>query len=392
MKKNIPYLVAALIIALVFSCLPSGRSVRLEASFQNAANNSFFISEVFTESVNRIDSLQAGPDGSFTWKTRISQPSFYLVERHPGEHVILIIHPGEHISISGDISDPMNSIVIEGSKDSERLLELNRTLTHNLLELNSLFDAYQDPATGSFNMDDLDEINNRAQQILERQREYNIHFIEQDPGSLANLIALHQQISQQQPVLNLIEDYEIFARTDSVLYQLYPENEAVQAMHRNVLAAGEYHQRNMLKDEVLGIGRIAPEIRLPSPQGDTIALSSTQGNIVLLDFWAGWCSPCRQENANLVRAYNKYKNRGFRVYQVSIDRERESWLNAIEEDHLEEFIHVSDLKYWKSPVLGKYYIESIPANFLLDEESRIIARNLRGDALEEKLAEIFENR
>ncbi|HDR89803.1 MAG TPA: AhpC/TSA family protein [Bacteroidetes bacterium] len=392
MKKNIPYLVAAMIIALGFSCRPSERPVRLEASFQNAANDSFFISEVFTESVNRIDSLQAGHDGSFTWKTRISQPSFYLVERHPGEQIILIIHPGEHISISGNISDPMNSIVIEGSSDSERLLELNRALTRNLMELDSLFDAYQDPATGSFNRNYLDEINTRAQQIHEKQREYNIRFIEQDPGSLANLIALHQQISQQQPVLDLIEDYEIFARTDSILYHLYPENEPVQAMHRNVLAAGEYHQRNMLKDEVVGIGRIAPEIKLPSPQGDTIALSSTRGNIVLLDFWAGWCPPCRQENPNLVRIYNDYKNRGFRVYQVSIDRERETWLNAIEEDHLEEFIHVSDLKYWESPVLGKYYIESIPANFLLNEKGRIIARNLRGNALEEKLAEIFENR
>ena len=136
--------------------------------------------------------------------------------------------------------------------------------------------------------------------------------------------------------------------------------------------------------------REAPEIALPGPEGDTIRLSSTRGSYVLLDFWASWCQPCRAENPNLVRAYTLYHNRGFQIYQVSLDKTREAWVKGIEDDKLGKWIHVSDLKYWSSSVVPLYGIESIPANYLLDSEVRIIASNLRGDALQRKLEELFK--
>ena len=134
----------------------------------------------------------------------------------------------------------------------------------------------------------------------------------------------------------------------------------------------------------------APEISLPSPRGDIIKLSSTRGSVVLLDFWASWCAPCRQENPNLVKAYARYHGKGFQIYQVSLDKTREAWLKGIQDDQLEQWIHVSDIKYWKSIVVLLYKIESIPCNFLLDKEGRIIASNLRGEMLEIRLAEIFK--
>jgi peroxiredoxin len=134
---------------------------------------------------------------------------------------------------------------------------------------------------------------------------------------------------------------------------------------------------------------VAPEIALPTPEGDTIRLSSTRGSIVLLDFWASWCAPCRLENPNLVKAYNMYRKKGFQIYQVSLDKTREAWVKGIEDDKLGKWIHVSDVKYWSSVVIPIYKIESIPSNFLLDREGRIIATNLRGDKLEQKLSEVF---
>jgi peroxiredoxin len=133
----------------------------------------------------------------------------------------------------------------------------------------------------------------------------------------------------------------------------------------------------------------APEIALPSPEGDTIKLSSTRGSYVLLDFWASWCSPCRLENPNLLRAYDTYHNRGFQIYQVSLDKTKEAWMKGIQDDKLQKWIHVSDVRYWNSVVVPLYKIESIPTNYLLDKEGRIIASNLRGDALQRKLAELF---
>jgi thiol-disulfide isomerase/thioredoxin len=108
-----------------------------------------------------------------------------------------------------------------------------------------------------------------------------------------------------------------------------------------------------------------------------------------LDFWASWCGPCRSENPNLVAAYQKYNSKGFEIYQVSLDRSRESWIKAIEDDHL-TWTHVSDLQFWNSVVVPVYNIQGIPMNFLLDPEGRIVDQNLRGDMLSAKLKEIFK--
>ena len=116
-----------------------------------------------------------------------------------------------------------------------------------------------------------------------------------------------------------------------------------------------------------------------------------KNNIVFIDFWASWCSPCRRENPNLVKAYDLYHRKGFDIYQVSLDKTKDAWIRGIEEDHLSRWIHVSDIKYWNSIVIPLYSIESIPANFLLDKDGRIIATNLRGDNPINKLGEIFNN-
>ena len=136
------------------------------------------------------------------------------------------------------------------------------------------------------------------------------------------------------------------------------------------------------------IGQLAPEIALPNPQGEVKKLSDLRGNIVMIDFWAAWCGPCRRENPNVVRLYDKYKDKGFEIYGVSLDRSKEDWVKAIEKDGL-TWTQVSDLNYFNSEAARTYGIDAIPATILLDKEGKIIARNLRGQALEDKLAELF---
>ncbi len=138
------------------------------------------------------------------------------------------------------------------------------------------------------------------------------------------------------------------------------------------------------------VGDIAPEISLPDENGNIQHLSDLKGNYVLIDFWASWCGPCRQENPNVVSAYQKYKDKGFTVLGVSLDRSKEKWLAAIEKDQL-DWGHISDLKGWKSEGAAKYKVTGIPASYLVDPEGKIVAKNLRGAALGNTLEKLLNN-
>ncbi len=142
------------------------------------------------------------------------------------------------------------------------------------------------------------------------------------------------------------------------------------------------------------IGDKAIDLAFASPEGKTIALSSIKGKIVLLDFWASWCGPCRMENPNLVAAYNKYKDtkfkgaKGFTIYSVSLDQNKDAWMKAIAKDNLSWEYHVSDLGGWQSKPAQIYRVNSIPASFLLDQNGVIIGKNLRGPALDAALEKL----
>ena len=141
--------------------------------------------------------------------------------------------------------------------------------------------------------------------------------------------------------------------------------------------------------EPVPIGSVAPELNFPDPLGRVITLESLRGKYVLLDFWASWCGPCRRENPNVVRAYNKYKDAGFTVYSVSLDKDKNRWLQAIKGDGLVWPNHVSDLKQWRSEAVRLYGFRGIPHTILLDKEGKVIQKNLRGAALEVKLEELL---
>ena len=201
-------------------------------------------------------------------------------------------------------------------------------------------------------------------------------------------MALYQQLGPRNYILSIANDFQYFNLVDSCLTLKYPNSSFLTSLHSQVsLTKNELFAKTHSKD--YNIGDFADEISLPSPDGKIIKLSSLKGKYVLIDFWASWCKPCRAENPNVVLNYNKYHSKGFEIYGVSLDQDKNSWVNAINKDKL-TWIQVSDLKYWSCPVAIQYRIEGIPANFLLNKEGKIIGKNLRGTELGAKLSEIFK--
>lgn len=171
------------------------------------------------------------------------------------------------------------------------------------------------------------------------------------------------------------------------VYLTYAEHYVNNFPHK---PKAEEYKRNLQQYGKARLGRVAPDLAFQSPEGKEIKLSSLKGKIVLIDFWASWCGPCRKENPSVVRTYQQYSPKGFEIFSVSLDQQKEKWVQAIQQDNLTWKNHVSDLKGWQSAAAQLYGVTSIPYTVLLDKEGKIIAKNLRGPALEQKLAEIFD--
>ncbi|MDB5229347.1 MAG: thiol:disulfide interchange protein [Chitinophagaceae bacterium] len=196
-------------------------------------------------------------------------------------------------------------------------------------------------------------------------------FIRKNPGSPVSLFAI-QQVSGS------------YVNPDKV----EPVFNSLSENVRNSFA-GQAYKKRIDAARATEVGKLAMNFTQNDTLGNAVSLASFRGKYVLVDFWASWCGPCRQENPNVVKAYNKYKDKNFTILGVSLDdNDKESWINAIHKDGL-AWTHVSDLKYWNNAVVQQYGINAIPANFLIDPSGKIIGKNLRGEELDKKLASVL---
>jgi len=381
-------LIIALAFAVSFTACRNN-TVEISGILEDPVRGEYiFLDELKSNELLSVDSVMISDDGGFEFKRKIKSPSFYLLKINQNNFLTMLLKPGEKIKMTSH-SDSLNyPIVVSGSEGSELMAEYNKKLRTTIAKLSSLSQVHERYLGSPELPRIIDSLDNLADDYLNEINTYTKKYIDDNLSSLVSLVALYQQVAPSVYVLNPMKDISYFRKVDSSLFSQYPEYEPVISLHSQVQELAAMVETQSPAPAGSGAMEV-PEIALPNPEGDTIKLSSTKGSVVLLDFWAAWCAPCRIENPNLVKAYEMYHGRGFQIYQVSLDKTREAWIKGIEDDQLGKWIHVSDVRYWNSVVVPLYKIESIPANYLLDREGRVIATNLRGDALQRKLAELF---
>lgn len=387
MMKKILF-IALIITTALISCKKS--TVTISGKLDNPEVNGYlYLSEIMENSIDNIDSLQISDDGNYSFEIEADIPKLYVLKTSVENYLMFIAEPGEKLNITASWNNLSEPVSVTGSEGTEKMLEYNKALRGTVAKLQSLTEIYNQNSGNEDIEKVINTLDSTAQNYIKELNSYTKNYIDENLNSLASLVALYQRVSMQVPVLDPVEDIKYYVKVDSSLFSLYPESGPVKALHGQVQELVSTVNMQTGANALLEPGSFAPEISLPSVKGDIISLTSTRGKIVLLDFWAAWCGPCRRENPNLVAAYKKYSSKGFEIYQVSIDKTREDWVKGIEDDGLGNWIHVSDLQYWNSPVLKLYNIQAIPFNLLLDREGKIIASNLRGASLEEKLKEVF---
>lgn len=381
---------ALVFLALLFAGC-GGKKFTINGKLDGAGTDTFiYLDRLGGMNLEPYDSVLVDDNGEFRFTGTIEYPEFFLLRISESNFLTTLIEPGDNMTIRAMADSLGYTAEVDGSTGTSKMIEYDRKLQEAMKELQELGKIYESNIDSPDLEDIMNELDVEAQRILDDMNEYTRNFIDENLESMVSLIALYKQITPQVYILNIEKDLEYYTKVDSVLSELYPDSEPVKTLNSQVETLLANLDAEAARSSRTGMGAVAPEIALPNPDGDTIRLSSTRGEYVLLDFWAAWCAPCRRENPNLVDVYRKYNDRGFEIYQVSLDQTREAWLNGIKEDKIGDWIHVSDLQYWSSMVVPLYGIEAIPASYLLDPEGRIIASNLRGEALEEKLAELFD--
>lgn len=320
-----------------------------------------------------LDSTTLKDNGNFEMRAVAREESLYRIVIENGPDVLLV-NDSKSIRINVDVNDYRN-YTIEGSAASESL----HTFFENFMVKDSVlyltFSKVDSMQQASGNDSLLTIERNKRDQQLKDINQLIADFINASESPAARYYALGMGSRTMQP-----EELKLLADASADKFKGHMGLAKLKSL---MAVSTQVPPSNSL------LNQPAPEISLPDTDGNLFSLSSLKGKYVLVDFWASWCMPCRKENPNVVAAYNKYKDKNFTILGVSLDQDKQAWLNAIAKDKL-TWKHISDLKQWESIVVAPYKIEGIPFNVLLDPTGKIIATDLRGEALDKKLAEVIQ--
>ncbi len=374
MKKTLLLAMAGIATAALVACgakdspdkLSSG-SVTISGKIDGIEDGMLELATLASDSV-AMDSVEI-KGGKFSYEVDVKEASPYVmrVSGRAGQPLFFYADPGK-VTITGH-ADSLQKAAVKGGRNQEIFAELDVKMK----EVQEMQQGLQQEFMMAQSSGDTTVIKGIEARFVEGNEKLMVFAKElagKNPGNPVSAFIAANFMNDPAKMEDLKVVYEKFTPAVQASYYGKQLGEALKAA------------------AVTSVGALAPDFAQPDADGNNLQLSSLRGKVVLVDFWASWCAPCRAENPNVVAAYNKYKEKGFEILGVSLDESSEAWKKAIVDDKL-AWHQVGDMKGWGNDAVQLYGIRAIPASFLLDKEGKIIARDLRGEALDKKLAEIL---
>jgi thiol-disulfide isomerase/thioredoxin len=374
-----------LMLLSLAACSSTNKSgVTLKGQIKDEASGTkIYLEELTYSKRNVLDSSTLDAKGGFSLTAALNTSGLYQL-RTAGNHAIYLVLDEKPvtITINADTSSIRKfSYRITGSPSSEQMRQF-------VVQMKKLGEAYG-LALGEYGKNVTETTPDSIRAVYATKmnladsnfRTYARGYIDTVKNPVIAIFAVVN--------LDFNRDRVTFDKLEARVRKDYPDLPFVQGFLAMIESQKKPSQQNVYAPK-FAVGDVPPDIQLQNPLGVELKLSSLRGQYVLLDFWASWCGPCRRENPAVVAVYEKYKDQGFTVFSVSLDTDHDKWVNAIKQDHLDWTMHVSELKGWKSAICGEFGIQSIPQNFLLDKDGKIIAVGLRGADLGQKLSEVLQ--
>jgi len=370
-----------LLLFLLVSLSCSRDRVMISGVVEGGAKTGISLEELNINQTVRIDSIRTEKDGSFKFSTRLEEPRLMLLRNDRGQILNLLPFPGENISIRTSYKSFGHGYQVEGSPESEKI----RLLVEHLHKTRRTVDSLVQVADSIEQGDDprLALARTAYQQTLINQKRFTIRFLVENVKSLSSVYALYQKFDEEYYVLGEDTDLQYYKIVADSLESVYPDVSLVHSLREDVKKREALYEEKRQMDMLMSMAEETgmPNLSIPDREGNEISLSELKGKVVLVIFWASGNEESVRSLVQLQSVYDRYRDKGFEIYAISLDNDKIKWMNAIDYNEF-NWINVSELSYPDSRADKLYNVQQLPAGYLVNREGEIVARDLYGRTLE----------